>query len=271
VGEAWLCLAESFAGGSEPFSGFRAINAAMANVLVTGSAGTVGRPACAELARRGHVVRAFDRAPTPDVADAVVGDVADAAAVHAAMRGMDAVVHLAAEPHDRPFPELVGPNVIGLYNVMDAAREAAVKRVVLASSMMVVAGWNDPPRPARVDERRPHNHYALTKVWAEQMGELYARSAGMSVIAVRLGWMVRNPDEARHMLELKLFDCYVSRDDGARALAAAVEAGEIAFEIVYAASRGGERVFDMEPARRLLGFEARQRWPEGLPFPLPDA
>jgi len=242
----------------------------MANVLVTGSAGSVGRPVCAELGRRGHVVRAFDRVPTPDVADAVVADVADAAAVHAAMRGMDAVVHLAAQPHDRPFPELVGPNVIGLYNVMDAAREAAVKRVVLASSMMVVAGWNDPPRPARVDERRPHNHYALTKVWAEQMGELYARRAGLSVVVVRLGWMVRNPDEARHMLELKLFDCYVSRDDGARALAAAVEVDGVAFEIVYAASRGGERVFDMEPARRLLGFEARERWPEGLPFALPD-
>ena len=242
----------------------------MANVLVTGSAGTVGRPLCAELLRRGHAVRAFDRAPTPDVADAIVADLTDAEAVRAAARGMDAVVHLAAQPNERPFPELVGPNVIGLYNVMDAAREAAVKRVVLASSMMVVSGWSDQPRPASVDERRPHNHYALTKVWAEQMGELYARRFGLSVIAVRLGWMVRNPDEARHMLSLKIFDCYVSRDDGARALAAAVEVGGVEFAIIYAASRGGERVFDMEPARRLLGFEPRERWPEGLPFPLPD-
>jgi uronate dehydrogenase len=243
----------------------------MAHVLVTGSAGTVGRPLCEEVARRGHALRALDRAPTPDVADAVVADVADAAAVHAAMRGVDAVVHLAAQPHERPFPELIAPNVVGLYNVMDAAREQAVKRVVLASSMMVVSGWMDPARPAGVDDRRPNNHYALTKVWAEQMGELYARRFGLSVIAVRLGWMVRNPAEARHMQELKIFDCYVSRADGARALAAAVEAEGIKFEIVYAASRGGERVFDMEPSRRLLGFEAEQRWPEGLPFSLPDA
>jgi uronate dehydrogenase len=242
----------------------------MSHVLVTGSAGTVGRPLCEELRRRGHLVRAFDRAPTPDVADAIVADVADAAAVHAAMRGVDALVHLAAQPHERPFPELIAPNVVGLYNVMDAAREQAVKRVVLASSMMVVAGFKDRVTPARVDERRPNHHYALTKVWAEQMGELYARRFGMSVIAVRLGWMVRDPGEARHMQELKIFDCYVSRSDGARALAAAVEAADIGFEIVYAASRGGERVFDMEPARRLLGFEAEQRWPEGLPFPLPQ-
>jgi len=247
--------------------------AAMAKVLVTGSAGTVGWPLCEELGRRGHVVRALDVAPTPNVADAVIADVADAAAVQAAMRGVDAVVHLAAQPHERPFPELVGPNVVGLYNVMDAAREQAVKRVVLASSMLVVWGGRgpaSPDRPAGVGDRRPNNHYALTKVWAEQMGELYARRFGISVLAVRLGWMVRNPDEARHMIELGIFDCYVSRADGARALAAAVEAEGIAFEIVYAASRGGERVFDMEPARRLLGFEAAQRWPEGLPFPLPD-
>ena len=221
-------------------------------VLVTGSAGTVGRPLCDELRRRGHAVRGFDRAPTPDVADAVVADVADGAAVNAAMAGVDALVHLAAQPHDRPFPELLEPNVVGLYNVMDAGRAHAVKRVVLASSMMVVSG------------------YALTKVWAEQMGELYARRLDMSVIAVRLGWMVRNPDEARHMLQTKVFDCYVSRADGARALATAAEAPGIKFEIVYAASRGGERVFDMEPARRVLGFEAEQRWPEGLPFPWPD-
>jgi uronate dehydrogenase len=224
----------------------------MAQILVTGSAGTVGRPLCEELGRRGHVVRALDVAPTPEVADAVIADVADAAAVQAAMRGMDAVVHLAAQPHERPFPELVGPNVIGLYNVMDAAREQAVKRVVLASSMMIVWGGRAAGGPAGVHDRRPNNHYALTKVWAEQMGELYARRFGMSVLAVRLGWMVRTPDEARHMTELGIFDCYVSRADGARALAAAV------------------RVFDMEPARRLLGFEAQQRWPEGLPFSLPD-
>ena len=108
----------------------------------------------------------------------MIADVADAAAVQAAMRGVDAVVHLAAQPHERPFPELVGPNVIGLYNVMDAAREQAVRRVVLASSMMVVWGGRGPAGgPAGVGDRRPNNHYALTKVWAEQMGELYARAS----------------------------------------------------------------------------------------------
>ena len=112
---------------------------------------------------------------------------------------------------------------------MDAAREQAVKRVVLASSMMVVWGGRGPEGPVGVGERRPNNHYALTKVWAEQMGELYARRFGMSVLAVRLGWMVRT-QARRGNGELGFFDCYVSRADGARALAAAVEAEGISFE-----------------------------------------
>ena len=50
----------------------------------------------------------------------------------------EALVHLAAEPNDAPFDVLLGPNVVGLYNVMNAAREAELRRVVLASSIQVV-------------------------------------------------------------------------------------------------------------------------------------
>ena len=61
----------------------------------------------------------------------------------------------------------------------------------------------------------------------------------------------------------------LSRADAGRFFAAAVTAPGIDFAIVYAASRGGETLFDMAPAQKLLGYEPRERWPEGLPFPLP--
>ena len=108
-------------------------------VLVTGSAGIVGRPVVEALRARGHEVRGFDRRPSPGLDDAVVADLTDEPAVRAAVAGMEAVVHLAAQPVDAPFADLVGPNVVGLYHVMNAAREAAVRRLVLASSPMCSA------------------------------------------------------------------------------------------------------------------------------------
>jgi nucleoside-diphosphate-sugar epimerase len=237
----------------------------MGIVLVTGSAGAVGQPVCRELAARGWRVRGLDRAPTPGLTDAVAADVADGEAVRAACRGVDAVVHLAAKPDDAPFAELVGPNVTGVFNVLSAAREAGVRRVVLASTLQVIWERATTDRVAGTDEACPANHYALTKLWAEQMGEMYARCYDMSVVALRITWMVRNAAEARKMRAHRRFDIYVSQRDTARAFAAAVEAPAIRFAVAYVSGPDGGAQYDLEPGRRLLGWEPQDRWPEGAP------
>ena len=242
----------------------------MARVLVTGSAGAVGQPVCAELVRRGHAVRGLDRRPTPWLDDAVVGDIADAEAVDSAMRDCDTLVHLAAHPDDAAFDVLLGPNVVGLVNVMNAARGAGVQRVALASSIQVAGRWwEGSSLPMPVATTNPSNHYALTKAWAETTGRMYARRFGMSVVAARLGWMVRNPREAEHIQRIQRFDIYLSRTDVGRFFANAVEVELSGFEVVYVLSAAGASCFDMEPARRLLDFEPRDRWPEGLGFEVP--
>lgn len=240
----------------------------MAEVLVTGSAGAVGRPVCAELVRRGHDVRGFDRRPCDGPHPTLVGDLLDRDAVRRAMRGIEVVIHLAAEPHDVDFTDLVGPNVLGLYHVMHAGREERVRRVVLASTIQVLSRRRG-PGPASVEDADPGNHYALTKVWAEQMGRMYSRRYGLSVLCVRIAWLVRDVGEARRMVELGKPRLYLSADDAGRFFARAVEAECIDYAVVYAVSRGGEEVFDMEPARRLLGYEAQDLWPSGLGFDLP--
>ncbi|HWO13498.1 MAG TPA: NAD(P)-dependent oxidoreductase [Polyangiaceae bacterium] len=242
----------------------------MATIVVTGSAGAIGRPVCDELLCRGYHVRGFDRSPTPSLSDSVVADLVDRAAVRAALRGADAVVHLAAEPDDADFALLEGPNVRGLFHVLDAARQEQVRRVVLASSIQVLGKWwVRAPRPASSEDALPVNHYGLTKLWAEQMGEMYARVYGLSVIAARIAFMVRNPDEARRLAQLELYDTYLSRGDAARFFVAAIEAPAVDFAVLYAVGLGGERLFDMDATARLIGFEPRDRWPDGLGFPAP--
>jgi nucleoside-diphosphate-sugar epimerase len=243
----------------------------MARVLVTGSAGAIGQPVCEELLHRGHQVRGLDRVNTPGVDDAIVVDLVDREGVRAAVRGVDSVVHLAAHPDDADFSVLEGANVRGLFHVLDAARQEGVRRVILASSIQALGKWWDLSRtgPAGPRDGLPSNHYALTKVWAEHMGEMYARCYGLSILAVRVAFMVRNPAEALRLEQKKVYDTYLSRGDVGRFFALAVEAASIDFAVVYAVGAGGERLFDMEPARRLLGFEARDRWPEGLGFEPP--
>src|SRR5262245_2863479 len=208
----------------------------MARVLVTGSAGAIGQPVCDELLRRGHWVRGLDRVSTPGVGDAVVTDLVDREGVRAAVRGVDSVVHLAAHPDDADFAVLEGPNVRGLFNVLDAARLEGVRRVILASSIQALGNWWDTSRggPAGARARLPTNHYALTKVWAEHMGEMYARCHGLSILAIRIAFMVRNPAEAQRLVQKQVYDMYLSRGDVGRFFALAVEASAIDFAVVYA-------------------------------------
>lgn len=237
------------------------------HVLVTGSAGAIGQAVCRELRARGHRVRGFDRQPTPGLDDAVVGDIADGEATREAMRGTDSVVHLAAATDDADFLDvLLRPNVIGLYRVMDAARRAELRRVVLASSMQAVSGLPR-HRPRGTDEGpAPTNHYGLTKAWAEQMGEMYARCYGMSVIAARIGWLPRDAEGVRILLRHRGMKHYLSPGDAGRFFACAVEAEGVRFAVLYAcgATPADPPSCDMEPAKRLIGFVPRDAWPEGL-------
>ena len=243
------------------------------NVLLTGGSGAVGRPVCAFLAARGHTVRRFDRTPNGDrpplagVQD-VCADITDHPAVLRACTGIEAIVHLAATPDDAPFPELVPPNVLGVFNVLDAARQQAVPRVVLASSVQV-AWHRDSDGPRTAAHVAPTNHYALTKVWAEQMGEMYARTTAMSIVAARIGWMVRNPREALRMRELGMERHYVSPRDVGHFIGCAIEAPLSGLTVLYAIGPAGRHAYDLETPGRLIGYAPQDHFPEGLPFEVP--
>src|SRR5437867_1727806 len=111
-------------------------------VLVTGSSGRIGQAVVGELAARGHAVRGFDLLAHPSLADQVVGSLTDAAALAQAVAGMDTLIHLAATPDDDDFlTQLLPNNIVGVYHVLEAARAAGVRRMILASSGQVV--WYD--------------------------------------------------------------------------------------------------------------------------------
>lgn len=196
----------------------------------------------------------------------MVGDLADRAAVERATQGMTAVVHLGAYPNPAPIETLSGPNLLGVEHVLEASRKHAVRRVLLASTIQVFGG----PVPGRLmtsADRQPQNLYALSKLWAEELGAMYARLYGMSIVAARIGWMVRNEGEAVHLRQLRYFHTYLSRADVASFVALAIEAETLPFAVLAVVGPEGASRFDLEPARRLLGWEPRDVFPAGLPFP----
>lgn len=242
-------------------------------VLVTGSTGAIGMPLGHYLLRRGHAVRGFARRPSPGLADHVVGDLGDRDAVRRAVQDMDTVVHLGAYPNPADFLDvLLQPNVVGLYHVCEAAVEFGVRRLVLASSVQVISGHPFGDRPVAVEDGpAPTNHYALTKAWAELAGDMYARVHGLSVISVRIGWLPRNPEEARRLVaSAHGRDIFFSHDDSNRFHALCVESPQPppgTAVILQASSRAVTTPrMDLEPARRVIGYVPQDTWPEGLPF-----
>jgi nucleoside-diphosphate-sugar epimerase len=254
-------------------------------VLITGSAGRLGRAAVAALVARGHFAVGFDLRPTPGLPEAqsVVSTLHDPVRLAAAMSGIDCLIHLAATPDDAHFPrpdppndtdnfenELVPNNVVGGYRVMEAARKAGVPKVVLASTGQVIDGhldaWNIPIVASA--SYQPRYLYACTKVFLEALGQVYAANHGMKVIAARLGWCPRDAGQvAQIRASVEDQDVYLSPGDAGRFVLAAVEtpAAKLPpFAPVYVTSRPSRHLlYDLAPARRLIGFVPQDQWPTG--------
>lgn len=233
-------------------------------VLVTGASGMLGRAVALKLQRDGHEVRTFQRRPAGvSDADEVLGSVTDPAAVARAVRGCDAVIHLAAKVSFMgPDEEFEAVNVGGTRTLLAAARVAGARRFVQVSSPSVahagtsiVGAGADPADPARA-----RGAYARTKAHAE-LAVLAADSPDLRTIAVRphIVWgpgdtqlVARVVDRARTgRLPLlrsgaALIDTtYV--DNAADAIAAALVASGAAFGRAYVVTNGEPR-----PVRDLL-------------------
>jgi nucleoside-diphosphate-sugar epimerase len=246
-------------------------------VLVLGSAGRIGRAVVAELTSRGLQVRGFDRVKTPGLEDAIIGDITDGDSVRRAVADVGTVIHLAATPDDVEdvLGQLFPANVVGVYHVMEAARLAGVRRLILASSVQV-NWWQGISRqlPVRPDDPpTPRYWYAATKMFLESIGRGYAETHGISVIVARLGWCPRTPEHVRELAADEWAqDFYLSPGDSGRFFACAVESpSDIRFAIAYASSKPVRRSqFELETARKLLGFEPEETWPQGVDTVLAD-
>jgi uronate dehydrogenase len=237
-------------------------------ILVTGSAGRIGRAVVQQLLSLGHRVRGFDIQHSPDVSDSVVGSIADIQQVGAAMQQVTSVIHLAATPDEDDFlSRLLPNNIVGLYNVLESARLSRVRRVVLASSGQVTIGHKGPWPITTEMPCSPRNWYSSAKVFAEHAGQVYAYQHDLSVIVARLGWCPRDRQHADELAQHEYgTSAYLSPRDAGRFFACAVAAPrDLRYLLTFVTSIPvGQTRYDLTPARKILGYEPRDTWPQGL-------
>lgn len=218
---------------------------------ITGASGRIGTTLRAAILPEVSRLVLIDVVPPEGVApreSAVEVDLGDPAALRSALTGVHGVVHLAAVPDEADFHDLVEANVIGTWHLFEAARQAGVRRVVLASTARVVGMYDAGQRVDVTMPPRPDGLYAVTKVAAEQIGRLYAEKFGMQVVALRIGGFKQLPDGARDL------SIWLSPADAARAFLAAMRHEPVEFETAFATSDNRDGWYDLASARR-LGFE----------------
>ena len=216
-------------------------------VLVTGGAGRLGRYVVEELATRCSV-GVLDRSDSLSAPIDFHVDILDLEALGRAMRGFDAVIHLAAiDSSVTAAPEVVfDTNVRGTWNVLHAARQAGVGRAVICSSSSAAGiDYTNPRMPPLylpIDEAhplRPSQAYGLSKQLDEQIARSVGRSGGMEVICLRPAWVMFPESMRRVMAERRnevapvaagrhrepwpLLRSYVAPHDAARAFRLALE------------------------------------------------
>jgi uronate dehydrogenase len=205
----------------------------MNRVLITGAAGNIGRTLREGL--RGHypVLRLSDIAPMAPAGageELAPADLTDVAAVEKAMQGVDCVVHLGAIGVEDAWEKILPNNIVGTWNVFEAARRAGVRRVVYASSHHAVGFYR---RARFIDATvlpRPDGPYGVAKVFGEGVGRLYADKHGIAVACLRIGAFLERPADRRHMR------VWLSRRDAVHLVSCCIDAPDYHFIVVYGVS-----------------------------------
>ena len=157
-------------------------------------------------------------------------DLADLAQVEAICEGVDGILHFGGYSVEGPWDDILQANIIGGYNLFEAAYRKGVKRVVFASSNHAVGFY---PRHHRIGTDvtvRPDGRYGVSKVFGEAVGSLYADKHGLKVTCIRIG----NCDE--RPLDHRRISMWLKPEDLVQLCQIGLEHPDIHFEVFYGAS-----------------------------------
>jgi uronate dehydrogenase len=219
----------------------------MKTVLITGATGDVGTHLRRELAGK-YSLRISDRRPIKDVSKKekfIKADISKMSDALKITKGVDAIVHLGGYSVEGPWESILQANIIGCYNMFEAARRNGVKRILFPTSNHAMGYYR---RDQKIDHRsypKPDGRYGVSKVFGEALGSLYADKYGMEVFMMRIGNVNPKPIDKRRL------SLWFSPRDLAQLVSIGIDHPGIKFEIVYGISGNKRAWYDNANAARL--------------------
>jgi uronate dehydrogenase len=224
------------------------MNGMMNRVLITGAAGGIGSALRETLRGVYPVSRLSDKAPLAPARDGeevVQADISDMAQVERIVQGCDGIIHLGGISGEAPWENILEANIVGLYNVFEAARRAGTRRIVMATSNHAVGFY---PRAQTIDHTvvpRPDSRYGVSKAFSEALAALYADKHGIGFLCTRIGNFGTRPIDSRRL------SIWISPRDYTQLVRIGLEHPHISFEIVYGVSGNQRSWYDNSNAHRL--------------------
>jgi len=227
----------------------------MQAILITGAAGDVGTRLRRLLKGVYPRIRISDIRKPSDLGsdeEFIAADLADYGQVEKITSGIEGIVHLGGFSVEGPWETIHRSNIVGCYNLFEAAYRSGVKRVVFASSNHAV-GFYPRERKIGVDVTvRPDSRYGVSKAFGEALGALYADKHGLRVTCLRIGNVNDKPLDKRRL------SIWLKPEDLVQLVRIGLEHPDIRFEIFYGASDNKAGWWDNSNAQR-FGYRPQGR------------
>ncbi|SEO20782.1 NAD dependent epimerase/dehydratase family protein [Halogranum amylolyticum] len=273
------------------------------NVLLTGAFGRVGTAIIDHLADRDEYNFTYLNRSDREEYETFVADVSNYEEMRPAFDDQDAVIHLAGYPEtDGSWKQILENNIVGMYNTLEAAKDAGVPKFVFGSTNHVVGMYEVEFAPElyeldfdlTVDEdspRRPDSYYGSSKSFDEDLGRYYVENYqspeqfyALRICSVRHEeydhpygdaehgvdegeWERDSPEYEEKVARMK--GMWQSRRDLAHQVDCCLQDDDVEFDVFYGVSDNDRRWFDIEHAREVLGYDPQdngEEWdapPEG--------
>lgn len=219
-------------------------------LLLTGAAGGLGVALRERLKANCEVLRLSDKVDCGKAGEreeVMLADLADAAAVHAMVQGVDAIVHLGGVSTEAPFEPILQANIVGVYNLYEAARKHGVRRIIFASSNHVTGYYRQGETINASHPPRPDGLYGVSKAFGEDLARFYFDRYGIETACVRIGSSYPEPADRR------MLATWLSYDDLHRLITACLTTPVLGHSIIFGMSDNAVTWWDNSQARH-VGF-----------------